>query len=135
MPEILRTMELVRQMLDEIIELRHTAGGLETAKRLGEICLQKTGLPLDYVKRSAPDEILRLLEEGGAMQPIRAIILAELLLSDAEINRDEGRVRDAAIERAQAYVFIAASIDKLSVEDQIHYRSKMAALKAGIVNE
>src|SRR6185503_9403706 len=101
---------------------------LETVKRLGQICLEKTGLPFDYVKRSAPQEVLAVLGQGGSLQPIRAVILAELLLQDSELNRAAGRVRDATIERVQAGALIAASIDRLGLEDQERYRSKLTAL-------
>lgn len=90
--------------------------------------MEKTGLPFDYVKRSAPQDILALLGQGGSLQPVRAVIIAELLLQDSELNRTAGRMRDATIERVQAGALIAACVDRLALEDQERYRSRLAAL-------
>ena len=126
---------MIQQISDELVELRRTAGDLETVKRLGQICLEKTGLPFDYVKQSAPQEVLTVLGQGGSLQPIRAVILAELLLQDSELNREAGRVRDSAIERVQAGALIAASVDSLGLEDQERYRSKLAALMSELQDQ
>ncbi len=57
-----------------------------------------------------------------------AIILAELLLQDAELAESAGQKREALIGRAQAQALIAHNLARLSPEDQAIYGSKLAAL-------
>jgi hypothetical protein len=60
------------------------------------------------------------------------MMLAELLLQDAELNDAAGKNREATISRAQARVLLARNIDRLSPDDQTVYRRKLEALDAPI---
>jgi hypothetical protein len=128
MAEVLRMMDLIAQMLAELVALRRTAGSVETRRRIAAMCLEGTGLPFDFVKKSAPAEILKLLKSGGAVYHIRAVLIAELLLQDAELNDTSGSKREAQIERAQAYILLSDSVDLLSSEEQASYQPKIKAL-------
>ena len=121
---ILRLIEQVAQMIAEICRLR----AAEKPARLNAICLRETGLPLELVKRSSPETILELLKSGGGTQYARAVILAELLLQDAEASDLAGRNREAIISRAQARALLGSSIDYLSNEEQAVYRPKLQGL-------
>jgi hypothetical protein len=129
---LLRLIEQVSQMIAEILALRKIGRISDAAEQIEAMCQQNIGLPLDLVKRSAPETILQLLESGGGTQHIRAVMLAELLLQDAELNDAAGKNRAATISRAQARVLLARNIDKLSPDDQTVYRRKLEALDAQI---
>ena len=118
---ILRLIEQVAQMLAEISRLR-TA---EKPERIGAICEREIGLPLSLVKHSSPDTILQLLESGGATRHIRAVILAELLLQDAELSEATGKSQEAIVSLAQAKGLLARNIDNLSPDEQAVYRPKL----------
>ena len=57
---ILRLIEEVALMLAELARLKSA----EKPPRISALCLRETGLPLDFVKHSVPETILRLLETG-----------------------------------------------------------------------
>lgn len=122
---ILRLIEEVALMLAELARLKSS----EKPARISALCLRETGLPLDFVKHSAPDTILRLLETGGGTQYARAVLLAELLLQDADVSESAGKNREAIISRAQAATLLEHSIDHLSPDEQAVYRPKLDALR------
>ena len=121
---ILRLIEQVAQMLAEIRRLRNA----ERPERIGAICEREIGLPLSLVKHSSPDTILQLLESGGATRHVRAVILAELLLQDAELSEAAGKSQEAMVSRAQAKVLLERNIDNLSPDEQAVYRPKLEEL-------
>jgi hypothetical protein len=131
---ILRLIEQVSQMIAEILALRKADRISDAATQIETLCQQNIGLPLDLVKRSSPETILQLLESGGGTQHIRTVMLAELLLKDAEVNDAAGKNREATISRAQAHALLAPSIDNLSPEEQAVYRPKLEALNARMMN-
>jgi hypothetical protein len=130
MPEdyLLRLIEQVSLMLAELS--RSKAG--DRPARISALCLSETGLPLDFVKHSSPETILQLLESGGGTQYARAVLLAELLLQDADVGDVAGKNREAAISRAQAQALLDHSVDNLSPEEQAIYRPKLEALTAAL---
>ncbi|PYJ69988.1 MAG: hypothetical protein DME76_07085 [Verrucomicrobia bacterium] len=127
---ILRLIEQVTQMLASILALRRTGRDAEAAKEVEAVCLQSVGLPLSLVKRSSPERILQLLESGGGTQHVRAVMLAELLLQDAELSDAAKKKSEAMISRAQAHALLAHSVDSLSPDEQAVYRPKLDALAA-----
>jgi hypothetical protein len=131
---ILRLIEQVSQMIAEILALRKVGRISDAAEQVEAICQQNIGLPLDFVKRSSPETVLQLLESGGGTQHVRAVMLAELLLQDAELNDASGKNREATISRAQAYVLLAGNIDKLSLDEQAVYRPKLELLKSQMID-
>jgi hypothetical protein len=60
------------------------------------------------------------------------VMLAELLLQDAELSAAAGKDREATISRAQAQVLLARSIDNMSADEQAAYRPKLEALTASL---
>jgi hypothetical protein len=121
-------------MLEEIMRLRKEGRAGEAVDRLETICLDLIGLPLETVRHSSPETMLQVLESGGATKYVRAVMLAELLLQDAELSETKARVREAVIRRAQARALLAASVDHLAAEDQASYRPKLEALDASFRN-
>jgi hypothetical protein len=127
---LLRMIEQVAQLLAEILRLRKIGRISDAAEQIKAACGQAVGLPFDVVKHSAPETILQLLESGGGTQHVRAVMLAELLLQDAELSDSIGKEREATISRAQARVLLAHSINSLSPDEQKVYRPKLKALNA-----
>src|SRR3989454_12537785 len=99
MPEdwLLRLIEQVSLMLAELSRLKTG----EKPARISALCLRETGLPLDFVKHSSPKAILQLLESGGGTQYVRAVLLAELLLQNADVSEEAGKRREARIRPAE----------------------------------
>lgn len=125
---ILRLIEQVTQMLAAILALRKAGRDAEAAREVERVCLQSVGLPLNLVKRSSPQTILQLLESGGGTEHVRAVMLAELLLQDAQLSDTAGKKREAIISRAQAHGLLAHAIDSLSPDEQVVYRAKLEAI-------
>ena len=125
---VLRLIEQVSLMLAELSRLKTG----EKPARISALCLRETGLPLDFVKHSSPKAILQLLESGGGTQYVRAVLLAELLLQDADVSEESGKSREARISRAQAQALLAYSIDNLSPDEQRLYRPKLEELTKGL---
>jgi hypothetical protein len=121
---LLRLIEQVSLVLAELSRLK--AG--EKPARISALCLRETGLPLDFVKHSSPEVILQLLESGGGTQYARAVLLAELLLQDAEVSESAGKNREATISRVQAQALLDHGVDELSPEEQAIYRPELESL-------
>jgi hypothetical protein len=125
---ILRLIEQVTLMLAELSRLRTP----EKAARISAICLREVGLPMDFVKHSAPETILQLLKSGGGTQYARAVLLAELLLQDAAVSKANGKEDEAIVSRSQAQALLAYSVNELSPEEQAVYRPKLEELTAAL---
>jgi hypothetical protein len=125
---ILRLIEQVTLMLAELSRLRTP----EKAARISAIYLREVGLPMDFVKHSAPETILQLLKSGGGTQYARAVLLAELLLQDAAVSKANGKEDEAIVSRSQAQALLAHSVNELSPEEQAVYRPKLEELTAAL---
>jgi len=122
-------------MLAAILALRKAGRDAEAAKKVEAFCLQTVGLPLNLVKRSSPETIMQLLESGGGTQHVRATMLAELLLQDAELSNAAGKDREAMISRAQAHSLLTYSIDSLSPDEQAVYRPKLEVIAEAMMRQ
>ena len=125
---VLRLIDQIALLLAEILQLRKFGRAGEAQEEISKACLENVGLPFALVKHSAPETILEMLESGGGTQHVRAIMLAELLLQDAELAESAGQKREALISRAQARALIAHNLAQLSAQDQTIYRAKLDAL-------
>ena len=63
---------------------------------------------------------------------MRGVLLAELLLQDANVSEESGKSREARISRAQAQALLAYSIGNLSPDEQRIYRPKLEELTKGL---
>ena len=129
---IMRLVEQVGRMLAAIIAHKKAGRNEEAALEVESTCLQTVGLTLDMVHRSSPEALWSLLEQGGGMRYARAVMLAELLIQDAELCIGAKRPADALRSRLQAFCLLAESIDTLSEEEAAVYRPKLAALAAAL---
>lgn len=125
---VLRLIDQIALLLAEILQLRKFGRAGEARKQISKACLENVGLPFALVKRSAPETILEMLATGGGTRHVRAIMLAELFLQDAELAESAGQKREALISRAQARALITHSLAQLSAPDQSIYRAKLDAL-------
>jgi hypothetical protein len=73
-----------------------------------------------------PEALAQLLNTSGGLRQGRAILLAELLLKDAEMHQEDAS--RATIDYVHAFCLLADTIDMLDVEDQAIYRPKIHAL-------
>ena len=94
------------------------------------MCLQTCGLPLGTVKKLPPDALVEHLRSAGGNRYPRAVMLAELLLQDAEIFEAQGEPQKALAGHLHAFCLLFDSIEVLSAEEQAIYRPKLAMLAA-----
>lgn len=87
---ILRLIDHVALMLAEIVAKRKGGRKLEAQAEIEKQALQHTGLPLSLIRGSAPAMVAELLQHGGELRFIRAVLLAELLLQEAEMAEEDG---------------------------------------------
>jgi len=127
----LRLIEQIAQMLAAILALRKARRNTEAVEQIARACRDHVGIPLEIVRRSAPEILLQLLEPGGALRHIRAVMLAELLMQDSGLLEDEHKSREALIAQAQAYALLSDALAHLPPKEQSIYRKKMEALPGG----
>jgi hypothetical protein len=122
---IMRMVEQIAAMLASILA-RREAGYVEQARQeMDGHCLRTVGLTLERLKGLSPEAVAQLLAENGALQPVRAVTLVELLLIDAELNEEQGKVAEAMPSRVHAACLLADSIEALGSEDRVIYREKL----------
>ena len=122
---ILRMIQQVAMMLASIMAKRERGDVGAAADEIEEKCLQTIGLPLGLVKQSTPEMVAELLAAGGALACPRAIMLAELLVQDAELSVERGDPPMAAISYRHAASLLNGAIDSLGPQDEEHYRAKL----------
>ncbi len=127
---IKRLVEQVAAMLAAILARRRAGLSDEARQELEALSLQTVGRPLDTIKRMTPDALRALLEASGANRHLRAVMLAELLMQDAEIIESQGDPPVALASWLHAFCLLIDSMDVLSAEEQAMYRPKVAMLAA-----
>ena len=125
---ILRMIEQIAAMLASIMAKRRAGQVVEARQDLDSQCLRAIGLTLDNLKKLSPEAVAELLHEAGALRPVRAVTLAELLLVEAEWNDEKMGALDSTSNRVHAFCLLADSIDALDAEDQSVYRAKLKTL-------
>lgn len=125
---IMRLIQQIGAMLSAIVAKRRSGHIAEAKQDIATTCLQNVGLTLNTVKHMPPDALAQhFLSFGGNRYP-RAVMLAELLMQDAEIHEAQGETQEALISFLHAFCLLADSVDVLSFEEQAIYRPKLAAL-------
>src|SRR6266404_6317959 len=126
----LRMIEQIAQMLAAILALRKAGRNREAIEQIAGACQDHVGIPLEIVRRSSPETLLQLLEPGGALRHVRAVMLAELLIQDSGVLEDNGKSSQALIARAQAYALVSDAVPPLPPTEQSIYRKKMELLRS-----
>ena len=130
MPEdyILRMIREIGMMVAAIVAKVQKGEVEEAGQDLTELCLRTTGLPIDAVKNLSPDALAAQLESAGALRWPRSVMLAELLLQDAEIQEARGKPQAAWPDYVHAFCLLCDVFDFLTQEEQEVYRPKMERL-------
>ena len=132
MPEdyIMRLVQQVAAMLAAIIARRGEGKPEEARQDLEATCLGTVGLPLATLKRYAPDDLARHLQQSGANRYARSIILAELFIQDAELLSEDGDAQGSLASYLHAFCLIFDSFPFLATDEQTVYRPKLELLAA-----
>ena len=129
---IMRLLQQVAAMLAGIIAKKRLGLLAEARQELEETCLRTVGLPLDRVKRLSPDELAEKLRFSGALRYTRAVMLAELLIQDAEILESKNEAQQALASYIHAFCLLSDSLEVLSTEEQAIYGAKLEILAGKI---
>jgi len=137
MPEdyVMRMVEQTSIMLAAIINHRKVGLDTEAMQDVEKACLQRVGLPLSLIKKSSPEQIFDLMQQGGGFY-VRSILLAELLLQDGELNEKTGKIAEALRSQLQAFCLLVETIDVLSSDEKVIYQEKLDKLvqKLKVIN-
>jgi hypothetical protein len=126
---ILRMVEQIAAMLASIIAKKQAGQIAEAGVELENTCLQTIGLNLADLKRLSPESVAGLLNNAGALRPVRAVMLAELLLADAELHEAHPNVvPPVEFNYVHAFCLLADAIGALTTEEQAFYRVKLDML-------
>jgi hypothetical protein len=124
----MRLIEQIAAMLAAIIAKRRQ-GQIEEARQAIEAsCGQMTGLNLEAVKMLSPDALADHLRAAGGNRYPRSVMLAELLIQDAEILEAQGSAHEAVPGYLHAFCLLAEAYPVLSHEEQAIYRPKLDML-------
>jgi len=119
-------IDQIAAVLEEIDERQRSGDNSGAKAELNSRSQQAVGLDISQIHRMSPEAVAQLLDTSGGLRQGRAILLAELLLKDAEMHHED--VSRATIDYVHAFCLLADTIDMLDVEDQATYRPKIHAL-------
>ena len=125
---LLRLIEQAAQMLAAIIAHRKAGRVTEAALEIEAKCSQTVGLPLETVRRLSPEALWEILGQGGGLRYPRGVLLAELLLQDAELARTTNRAADTIRDQVQAFCLLAECVPVLAQDEAAIYRPRLEAL-------
>jgi hypothetical protein len=127
---IQRLLQQVAQMLAAILAHRQAGRNIEAKEAIERSCFQTTGIPLLLAKLSSPEDLLQMLDSGPTgLRCSRKILLAELLLQDAEIDEAAGRMDEATRSETLAACLLHAAIDSLNADEAAAYGTKLESLQ------
>jgi len=121
-------MRMIEQAIAGLVAivLKAESGQFQQARSdLNAVCRNTVGLDLERVKKLTPDAVAELLASGGLLRFTRSIILAEVLLSDAEVQEKEENAPFPLANFVHAFCLIADSVSVLSHDDEARYRQKL----------
>jgi hypothetical protein len=91
-------------------------------------------MSLAELRKLSPETVSQMLSSSGALRYGRAVILAELLLHDAAVSEATGSASEALLSRVHAFCLLSDTVDSLTEEDQVTYRSKLDVLATELRN-
>src|SRR5471032_1532484 len=86
---IMRLIEQMVAVLAAIIIKAETGHYQEAREDFDKVCRETVGLDLARVKTLAPDAVSSLLASAGSLSHTRSVMLAEILLSEAQIIKQQ----------------------------------------------
>jgi hypothetical protein len=129
---IMRLIEQAATMLAQIIAFRKADNIPAAQEKIEANCRERVGLPLEMVRHASPEALTRFLERDGQLRYVDAVMLAELLMQDAEIAENAHRLADALRSREQAYCLLVDSMPVLPLDEAKAYRAKVRTLEGKI---
>jgi len=126
---IMRLIEQAATMLASIIACRKADNIPAAQEKIEANCRERIGLPLDMIRHASPEALTRFLERDGQLRYVDAVMLAELLMQDAEIAENAHRLANALRSREQAYCLLVDSMPVLPLDEATAYRAKVEALE------
>ena len=130
---ILRLIEHVALMLAEIVAKRKGGQQVEARAEIESQALQHTGLPLGMIRSSTPAMVADLLRNGGELRYIRAVLLAELLIQDAEISEEAGDPAGAFPGYLHAWWLVHDAAVSFAPGERAHFGAKQDLAGARLV--
>ncbi len=124
----MRLIEQAAKMLAALIAKRRKGQIQEARQDLQTLCLENVGLPLETVKGLSPNALADHLSTAGANRYVRAVLLAELLIQDAETLEMQGEGQKALPSWVHAFCLLFDAYPVLSEEEQAVYRAKLLTL-------
>ena len=122
----LRLIDQVAIMLAKIMGKKAAGDDAGAKAELEAQCRQTIGLGVTEVQQMSPETLAQRLETAAGLREARSILLAELLLKDAEMNAEDER--RAAVDYLHAFCLIADAVNSLDPDDQRVYRPKLQFL-------
>lgn len=134
---ILRLIEQIATLIAALMSRRKAGEIIEAREDLENHCVRAVGFTLSEIKSLAPEEVARILDKSGAMKITRALVLAELLMLDAQWHEEDRSADDRMPNYVHAFCLIADSFEMLSTDEQTIFRAKLAtlAVKLGPLRE
>jgi hypothetical protein len=134
---ILRLIEQMATMLAALINRRRAGQIIEAREDLENTCVRTVGFTLSEIKTLAPEEVAKILSNAGALRVSKSLMLAELLLLDAQWHEEDRSSEERMPNYVHAFCLLADSIDSLSSDEAAPFRAKMllAAEKLGELRE
>lgn len=127
---VMRLIEQVAALIASMVCKVRSGQYLEARAELNEKAQQNVGLTLDEARKFSPEAVKELLGSAGGLRYGRAVMLAELLLLDAEISEATGHPSDALLNYLHAFCLLCDSVDGLPLDDQAVYLEKLDKLAA-----
>lgn len=136
MPErrdyILRMIEQMSRVLARV-RARIARGELAAARDELRAVVRQAGLELDMVTRMSPDTLMNFLTVGGAPDPARCLLVAEVLAAEADRAAAARDGADVERLRAKAVLLYRAARPHISRDDQETVDRRIAELGDGPV--
>lgn len=127
---ILRLIEQVAMMLAQIVAKRKGGDLVDVRNEIEDQALQHSGLPLSVIRNAAPEMVADLLRSGGELRFIRSILLAELLIQDAEVCEETGDKSTALVDYVHAWRLLHDSIEAFNADERKHFGAKQEQVAA-----
>src|SRR5688572_33335960 len=103
---ILRLIEQIATMVAALLNRRQAGEIIEAREDLENHCVRTIGFTLSEIKLLAPEEVARILEKSGAMRITRALMVAELLMLDAQWHEEDRSTEDRMPNYVHAFCLI-----------------------------
>jgi hypothetical protein len=129
----MRLVEQVVAVLARIEEQRQAGRNEEARQELRVLCLEHTGMSLDSIQRSSPEALAESLSAVGALRPMRSMLLAELLIHEAQLSGEAKGAGGWIVCRLHAFCLIVDCIGLLRADEQEPYRKRLDDLAQTLV--